>query len=272
MNELYCKILFPILGMVQGITEFLPVSSTAHLSIIRKLADIPASRLEDILLNIGTIIAICIFFRKQIYQLIIGFYDFCLSKKTRNNNFFKIFIVSAIPSIVIGFILDIIARVNFASINYGIGLILFAVVLYFADQKATTKSIEDISLNDALIIGLIQSVALIPGVSRLGACLSAMRWLGYSREESYKFSMIISLPPVIGACTLQLITHSNEIFAKSCCNTNNCEIFFMLMGGFSSFAFGLLSLYVFSYLLKQRYTFTPVVIYRIIIGAIILLL
>jgi undecaprenyl-diphosphatase len=150
------------------------------------------------------------------------------------------------------------ADINSATI-LAVLLIVFAVVLYLCDRSPTLKS--DVSRRDSLLTGLVQSLSFIPGVSRLGICMSALRYLKYSREESFRYSIMLYIPPVFGACCIQMI----KIIAGR--TTEN-----MLVGvtGFmSAFIFGLISL---SFVVKflRRHTLLPIVVYRILFGLLIL--
>jgi undecaprenyl-diphosphatase len=128
--------------------------------------------------------------------------------------------------------------------------------LWWCDRKQSTK--ENTTMRDGFFVGIAQVASIFPGVSRLGACLSMMRYLRYSRSESYRFSIILSLPPVAGACFLKSIKFfTGQVIIE---NWN-----FVLIGCLFSFFFGLLSLVVVSAFLK-KYTMTSIVIYRIIFG------
>jgi undecaprenyl-diphosphatase len=133
--------------------------------------------------------------------------------------------------------------------------------LYFCDKSPTDKT--DISRIDALKVGFVQPLSIIPGVSRLGICLSMMRYLKYSREESFRFAMILSVPPVVGACFVEMV---KIVFVGE----KKIADWSLAATGFASaFAFGLISL---SLVMKflQNHTFLPIIIYRVSFGLIML--
>lgn len=249
-----------VLGVVQGITEFLPVSSTAHVSAATKLLDLYSfGKTFDVILNLGTFLAIIAYFYKDCLRLFLGGLDFVCFKKSDNKQFFLTIFLANIPTIIIFGIAELLKFEISSLIVTGINLVIFGGVLYFCDQRASDKT--NVSRSDAFIVGIAQLLSLIPGVSRLGACLSVCLYKGYSRWESFKFSMLFSLVPVAGACFLKLIKFvQNSTY-------NNIDV---LVGIFSSFVFGTCTLHFMSYFLK-KYTFTSIVVYRILFGICVLL-
>jgi undecaprenyl-diphosphatase len=252
-----------LLGAVQGITEFLPISSTAHVTVLERLLEIPdPGKAFNIFLNVGTLLAIAVFFRQQIRDLFLGAINFITGRNTPNRYFFLTVLLSSLPTIIVGFIWEIIFQINITSeiILSGV-IILFSIILYFCDRNPVQKS--NISRRDSLWIGLVQPLAFVPGVSRLGICLSMMRYLKYSREESFKYSMILSIPPVLGVCSLKLmkILWGSEVMQAD---------WMSAVGSFSAFIFGLLSL---SLVIKflRRHTLLPIIFYRLSFGLMLLM-
>ncbi|MDR3187279.1 MAG: undecaprenyl-diphosphate phosphatase [Holosporaceae bacterium] len=246
------------LGAIQGITEFLPVSSSAHLVILPRLFDLPyQGKVFDIFLNIGSLLAILIGFRAQVCELFLGLKDFLVRKKTANERFFITMSLSSLPVIVVFGIADIIFHVDVDSpMTLSSMLVIFAFVLYFCDRRAADRS--KISRKDSLWIGAAQILSLIPGVSRLGACLSMARYLKYSREESFKYSLLLSIPPVAGACVLKSFKIFNGETAPECWPV-------VITGAVSAFVFGMASLRAVENFLK-KHSLLAVVIYRILFG------
>ncbi|MDR2068174.1 MAG: undecaprenyl-diphosphate phosphatase [Holosporaceae bacterium] len=246
------------LGAIQGITEFLPVSSSAHLVILPRLFDLPyQGKVFDIFLNIGSLLAILIRFRSQVWGLFLGLKDFLSGKKTNNGYFFMTIVLSNLPVIVVFGIADIVFHVDISSpAILSSMLIIFALVLYFCDRRPVCES--KMSRKDSLWIGVAQTFSLIPGVSRLGACLSMARYLKYSREESFKHSIILSIPPVTGACFLKSLKIFSGEIAPECWPL-------VIAGGASAFAFGMISLCAVENFLK-KHTFLAIVVYRILFG------
>lgn len=246
-----------ILGAIQGITEFLPVSSTAHTALCEKLFSLHSfGKSFDIILNLGTLLALVIYFYRDSLRLFFGGFDFILNKKSKERDFFLIILLANLPTIIIFGILEFM-DVSFSSAKLSaINLIGFGIVLYLCDRKPTNKKV--FSLNDGLKVGIAQLLSFFPGVSRLGICLSMCRYLGYDRRKSFKFSMLLSIFPVAGACFLKLL----KMFVK-----NSAEFFSIdvIVGIISAFAFGILSIYFVNQFL-QKQTFAPIILYRIIFG------
>ncbi len=246
------------LGIIQGITEFLPVSSSTHLMIFSKLNGLPNNRHGfDIFLNLGTILSILIYYRLYIKKLIVGFVEFITNKYTENRSFFLILCLSSLPTIVVFGIAEFFFDINFNSPSLlSISLIFFAIILWLCDQKPEIN--KKITIKNGLLIGFTQLLSIIPGVSRLGICFSMARYLKYSREESFRFSMLLSIPPVIGACSIKLL----KIFSGKLIIKDWSLIF---IGCLFSFVFGLLSISIISNFLK-KHSMLLIVIYRIIFG------
>ncbi|MDR1375557.1 MAG: undecaprenyl-diphosphate phosphatase [Holosporaceae bacterium] len=246
------------LGAIQGVTEFLPISSSAHLVILPQLFDLPyQGKVFDIFLNIGSLLAILIRFRSQVWKLFAGLKDVLLNKKTADKYFFITMLLSSLPVIVVFGVADIIFCVDINSLLIlSAMLVTFAFVMYFCDLRSAHKS--KISRKDSMVIGAAQTLSLIPGVSRLGACLSMARYLNYSREESFRYSLMLSIPPVTGACFLK----SLKIFSGEI-PMGYWPI--MITGTASAFVCGMISLYAVENFFK-KHTFLAIVIYRILFG------
>lgn len=246
-----------ILGAVQGITEFLPVSSTAHTTLCQKMFSLHHfSRDFNILLNLGTLFALIIYFFRDFLKIFFGGFNLICNKNSKNRDFFLMILLANLPTIILFGILEFLEiKVTSAKLAV-INLIGFGIILYLCDRKPTKK--RGFSLNDAVKVGFAQMLSFLPGVSRLGICLSMCRYLGYDRRESFKFSMLLSIFPVMGACFLR----SLKIFAKS---TNVFSSVYVISGIISAFVFGIISVYIVDRFLK-KHTFTPIVLYRIIFG------
>ena len=249
-----------ILGAVQGITEFLPVSSTAHTSLFQKIFSLHYfGRDFDILLNLGTLFALIIYFFRDFLKIFFGGINFICNKNSKNRDFFLMILLANFPTIVLfGFLEFLEVKVTSAKLAV-VNLIGFGILLYLCDRKPADK--KEISFKDAMKVGFAQMLSFFPGVSRLGICLSMCRYLGYGRRESFKFSMLLSIFPVMGACFLKLL----KIFAK---NAQTVLSINMTAGVVSAFVFGIISIYIVDRFLK-RHTFTPIVIYRIIFGIVV---
>lgn len=200
MNEIIQAL---ILGIVQGLTELLPISSSAHLNLIPWIFnwDIPES--FDVALHFGTLLAIGIFFFKDWIGLIKGGYNQVVKKeKSTEGKMFWYLVAATIPGGAIGFVLDHFIGDGLAKMPLliAIALILMGIILYIADKKAPSNtSYENMTFKQTFLIGLSQALAFIPGVSRSGVTMTAGRIMGVDRESTAKYSFMLSAPIVLGA-------------------------------------------------------------------------
>ena len=209
-----------ILGIVQGLTEFLPVSSSGHLAIIQNLFHIntDGGLLFDVLLHLGTLIAIFLVFWKDIVKLVIEFFgiigDFfrrfsdpdLIVLSSAYRKFVLLIIVSTIPTGILGYVgRHFVSYASTTLIIPGIGLIITSVLLFICDRIGDGRNgIKKISYLNAFEIGMAQGVATIPGISRSGATISVCLMLGIKKETAVKYSFIMSIPAVIGAAILEI--------------------------------------------------------------------
>ena len=183
-----------LLSIVQGISEFLPISSSAHLVLVSNIYGFKnQSLLIDISLHLGSLLAILFYFRKDIF-------DF-----RKNLNLFYKIAISTMPLVVVGYFLystEIIYQLrNIQVIAWS--TLFFGILIYIADKNIFLKKIEtDFNIKSALIIGFFQILALIPGVSRAGITITAGRILGFNRVDSTKISFYLSIPALMGASAL----------------------------------------------------------------------
>ena len=219
------------LGIVQGVTEFLPVSSSGHLAILRNLFGIQTDGglLFDVMLHLGTVIAICAVFYKDVLRMIgetvrmvsdIGKNgstlihnkkekDAVRYKKILHNNYrrFVVMILCAtIPTAVIGYAARDLVNLAYDSLLApGIGLIMTAVLLIIADaSESGTKIPKDISFTSAFLIGIAQGISTLPGLSRSGTTIAASLISGYDKRFAVKYSFIMAIPAILGATILEL--------------------------------------------------------------------
>lgn len=252
-----------ILGIVQGITEFLPVSSSAHLIIFREVFNIGASISKyglafDLALHVGTLLAVIIFFFNDLWKIFINGVT-----KPKENKLFFYLIVATIPAAIAGILLEDIIDAIFRNnlVIIGFGLIIMGIVLFIADTYSKeNKSLEKITLKDAILIGIMQTFALIPGFSRSGTTISTARILKISREDATKFSFFLSIPVIAGGALLKLLKHSKEVI-------NHLSIF--SIGTITSFIVGILTIkFLLKYLKKND--FSLFMIWRILLGLFII--
>ena len=183
-----------ILSIIQGISEFIPVSSSAHLLIISRLSDFNVSNLQlDISLHLGSLLAIILFFRKELINII------------NNKNIFLLIILGSIPLVIVGYIFystNLIDQFRNLKVVAWTTLI-FGILLYFSDKfELKNKISSGLNIKSIIIIGLFQILAIIPGVSRSGIVITASRFLKFDRVESSKIAFYLSIPALAGASVL----------------------------------------------------------------------
>ncbi len=249
-----------VLGLVQGLGEFLPISSSAHLVLVPWLANWAYSGLTfDIALHVGTLIAVVIYFWKDWLTL--------LSKgltrpKEREGKLFWYLVLATIPGALIGFVLEDIAETAFRNpALIACMLILMGVILYVVDKKGVKQiDVEHITLKTSFLIGLSQALAIIPGVSRSGVTMTTALALGMTREGAARFSFLLSAPIILGAALIKM--------PKVIANPAMIDASF-LTGMVVACIAGLASI---GFLLRyvQTKTFLPFVIYRFVLGAVVI--
>ena len=241
-----------ILSIVQGITEFLPISSSSHLILISKFTNYHAQSLSiDVSLHVGSFIAILTYFRKDIFNFV------------NNKDLFLKIIVSSIPIILVGFILvktGLIEKLrNIQAISWT--TIIFGLLLYLSDKFKLTKNIENnFNYKSAIIIGIIQVVSLIPGVSRSGISITAARFLNFKRVDSAKISFLLSIP-TLGAVSIYGV--SNIVSSNLSFSILNISAIVL------SFIFSLVTIKYFIEYIKN-FSLSLFVYYRVILGVILL--
>lgn len=200
-----------ILGIIQGLGEFLPISSSGHLYIIPWLLGWADHGLTfDIALHFGTAVAILIYFRRDWVRLIRAFFRLRPNKEQILSNpdqkLVVLLILATIPGAIIGLLLEKHAETAFRNpLLVGAALAIMGVILWWTDQRGKkSKSVATLSIKDALLIGIAQGLAVIPGVSRAGSTISAGLLLGLGREAAARFSFFMAMPIILGACILKL--------------------------------------------------------------------
>jgi undecaprenyl-diphosphatase len=186
-----------ILGLAQGLTEFIPVSSSAHLIIINRVFGLEiGSFVLDAMLNIGTTTALLIYFRKDLIGLLRGI----LAKDKQAQKLGFSIGIATLPAVIIGYFLHDLADGELRSIVVvSISLVLVGIMMLLADRTSGDKKINDINKKTSFYIGLAQAVALIPGVSRSGSTIIAARALHFNRETAAQFSFFLAIPILIAA-------------------------------------------------------------------------
>ena len=251
-----------ILGIVQGLTEFLPVSSSAHLNIFPWLfgwQEIPDS--FDIALHFGTLLALCIYFFKDWIKLITSGYKQVIKKeKSTEGKLFWYIVIATIPTGLLSIVLDKFSEKYLGGMApIAIALIVMGIILYIVDKKADSEiSIENMSFKQSLIIGLSQALAAaFPGVSRSGITITTARLFKMDRASSARYSFLLSAPIILAAVLVKV-----KDFAFSIP---------FIIGVLASFIVGLLVIkFLMKYIEKRSYKIFA--IYRVIVGIIILVM
>ena len=205
-----------ILGAVQGITEFLPISSSGHLVLIPQLLGVQTGLAFDTILHLGTLVAIFSFFWKDILRLIGGFIGSLIDitngnfKKGIQNNISKKFawllIIGTIPTGIMGILFkDAIESVFRGTIYVGVFLLITGLILYYSQRHSSGKvTTKEMTFKKSLIIGICQGLAIFPGISRSGATIASGLCIGLEREYAARYSFLLSVPAVVGAGLIQI--------------------------------------------------------------------
>jgi len=242
-----------ILSAIQGISEFLPVSSVAHLVLISNYyAFINQSLLIDICLHLGSLIAIILYFRNDLFHFI------------KNRSFLIKILVGTIPIIPVGYTLyqtGLIEQLRNIEVIGWMSLI-FGILLYVSDRSKVTKKIDtEFTNKSALLIGLFQVLALIPGVSRSGITITSGRMLGFNRFDSAKISFFLSIPALIAASAIGIY----NVYKEGSAELN----FLAIIAVIFSFIFSYLTIALFFTFIK-KFSLNIFIIYRIILSLFIL--
>lgn len=255
-----------ILALIQGITEFLPVSSSGHLILLPQLTGTEdQGQAMDVAVHVGTLFAVMLYFWRDMIGLVAGTLNILTGKlSTPNAKLVLLLILATIPVIIAGLILKLTGLSDAMRDIRVIGwtMLVFGIVLYWADLKnPTSRTAESWSVRDAVIMGLWQAVALIPGTSRSGATITASRFLGFDRRDGAKLAMLMSIPTIAASGIL--------IGADAYATITSEQVKDLVIGAVLSFVAALFALGLMMKLLGSV-NYTPYVIYRVILGLILL--
>ena len=243
-----------ILSIIQGISEFLPVSSSAHIIIFSNIIDFSnQSLIFDVGLHLGSLLAIVFYFRRELLNIV------------NDKKLFNLLLIGSIPLILVGYIFYSTGIINsFRNLKIiAWATLIFGLLMYFADTFKIEKKIEkNLNIRNILIIGIMQILAVIPGVSRSGITITAGRFLNFDRHDSTKISFYLSIPALMGASALALKDVINE----------NVEFnFFLIISIILSFIFSYLTIKYFL-IYTKKFSLKFFVIYRIVLSIIIFLI
>lgn len=186
-----------ILGLVQGLTEFLPVSSSGHLVLLQKIFGISEGTLFfSIMLHVGTLIAVCVVYRRQIWEML----KHPFQKKV------GMLLLALIPTVVIALLFNDFFEAAYGGAYLGLGFLLTALILTVSERLRVknAKTIQSMKWYDALFIGTVQGVAILPGVSRSGSTIAGALFSGLDRDSAADFSFLLSIPAILGSVVLEV--------------------------------------------------------------------
>lgn len=252
------------LGLIEGLTEFLPISSTGHLILFGHLIDFQSDsgRAFEVIIQLGAILAVCWLYRQKIVDLLKGFFSGDMHARRFAVNVFLAFL----PAVVIGiFAVDFIKQVLFSPLVVACALIIGGLIIFAVEAKEfKPKTVEatDITFKQAILVGFAQCLAMIPGTSRSGATIIGGMLSGLSRKAATEFSFFLAMPTMLGAATYDLIRNASVLSSDNMIN---------IAAGFAA-AF-IAALLVVKALVKfvEKHTLRVFAWYRVILGVILLI-
>jgi len=253
-----------ILAIIQGITEFLPISSSGHLRLGSEMLGLSENTLIlDVAVHVGTLFAVVGYFWRDLLFMVVGVFDNLRGRKHDGGRLAGYLVIATIPIIVAGYFADDLIENHLRTLEIvGWTTLGFGILLFLADRMGMTiLRIDHLSVPHALTIGIAQILALIPGTSRAGITITAARFLGYDRQEAARFSMLMSIPAIGGAgllIGLRLLETGDPVLTRDA-----------LLAAIIAFATALLAIALFLRWLRFA-GFGPFVIYRILLGGLIL--
>lgn len=255
------------LSILQGLTEFLPVSSSGHLILLSKFTNFPDQGLVlDVAVHFGSILAVLLYFSSTIADMIKGVWKTKFIPNLRNEDakLFWLLVIGTLPVIGAGLLLRNYGMEEMRSTKLiGWTILGYGLLLFLADScSMTIRQIKHMGVIDAILIGIAQCLALIPGTSRSGITITMARFLGIERRDAAKFSMLLSIPAIIGATSL--------VCWKVFVDGSLAEITQVFDGVVYSYVASIVAIYIVMWWLKKS-TFLPFVIYRIALGSFLLL-
>lgn len=255
------------LALLQGITEFLPVSSSGHLILFSKLTSFAdQGQAMDVALHIGSIMAVILYFSPTLWEIMQGLWKsrFLPNFKNEGCQLFYLLLIATLPVVFCGAALKYFGTDWLRNTKIiGWNILCYGILLWVIDSLSlTARKIKNLEVKDALLIGLAQCLALIPGTSRSGITITMGRFLGMERREAAKFSMLLAIPAILAAGLLA----GYQLWQEG----NMQQITDAISGVGYSFIFSLMAIFVLMQWLK-KWSFLPFVIYRTTLGVLLLL-
>jgi len=253
-----------VLSVVQGLTEFLPISSSGHLVLVPQLTGWPDQGLAiDVAVHVGTLAAVLLYFWRDVLGLTMGLARLAIGRPSREGWLALYLLAATVPALAIGFLIERFVGNGLRRVEVvAWAMVGFAVVLYVADKVGLTlRRLEHMTLGQALIVGLAQPLAFVPGTSRSGITMVAARLLGYERAEAARFSFLLSIPAIVAAGIYEGLKLAREGDASNLGGAG-LAILLSALTGLAAIAFLMRWL--------RRSTFTPFVLYRLALGGALL--
>lgn len=250
-----------VLAAVQGITEFLPISSSGHLILVPAVVGWPdQTLLIDVAVHLGTLLAVVLYFWRDVGQVFAGTYRLARGRRDPSTRLVGLLFLGTIPVVVGGGLLVFYDLTEYlrSPLVIAWATLGFGIVLYIADRLfLTVRKLHQMTMRHALLVGLAQVLSLIPGTSRAGITMSAARMLGFQREDAARYSMLLSIPTIFAAGALVVL----DLLAADEVGAFDEAIF----AGLLAFAFAIVAIAALLAWLR-RATFAPFAIYRVILG------
>ena len=250
-----------VIGIVQGITEFLPISSSAHLVIISSVTDWSDQGIfTDIAVHVGTLGAVIVYLFADIKKIFIDFFSFKKKYFKENHHLGIKIVISTLPALLVGFfVYEYLLQYLRSLVVIGWASIMFGCILFFADQKyQSVKKWEELRFWEIFMVGCFQVLAFIPGASRAGVTITGARFLNVKRDSAAIFTMLLSIPIILASLFLALLDMFNSDFLF-------IEITQSIIASIVSFITAILSIHIMMKIL-QFTNFNIFIIYRIILG------
>lgn len=259
MNQ-YADYLYAIfLGIIEGLTEFLPVSSTGHLLLAEALVGKKAPEAFETMIQLGAILAVCVLYFEKLWKVVLG-----LPSSKQAQKFAIGIIIAFLPAMIIGYLgHDFIKASLFNPIVVSVSLIIGGIIIIFAEAKRPQPKIievDDIDLITAFKIGLVQCFAMIPGVSRSGATIIGAMFMGVERKAAAEFSFFLAIPTMLGVFVYEAISNRETLMGQG-----GHEMMIIAIGFIVSFVSAILVIKPFLNIVT-KIGFTPFAYYRIIAG------
>ena len=254
-----------VLALIQGITEFLPISSSGHLILVPTLTGWPDQGiLADVMVHMGSFLAVVVYFWRDCVSLLRGTFDLLRGRANPWGKLAMLIVLGTIPAVVLGVILDLTGFMDTVRHMPQIvawNAIFFGALLYLCDRYGhSIRRMSDMTLSPALIIGVAQAIAIIPGTSRSGITMTAARALGFERPEAARFAFLLGIPAIAGAGVLKLgdAVSSGETISLDVVLTAVLTFFVAL---------GTITILM---KLVRHMSFLPFAVYRILLGVLLL--